>query len=92
MRKKHKPQRTCIACRETQEKRTLIRIVRTPEGSVIVDDTGKQNGRGAYLCKQQICWEKGLKGKLLANALKVKISDEDVVKLNRYQQTELSKS
>jgi predicted RNA-binding protein YlxR (DUF448 family) len=50
LRPKHVPRRTCVACRETDAKRQLIRLVRTPEGTVEVDPTGKRNGRGAYLC------------------------------------------
>jgi predicted RNA-binding protein YlxR (DUF448 family) len=90
-RKKHKPQRTCIACRETQQKRSLIRIVRTPEGQVKVDPTGKANGRGAYLCQQQTCWEKGLQQKFLAYTLKTTLSAEDLAGLQTYRQTELLK-
>ena len=90
-RQKHKPQRTCIACRETKDKRALIRVVRTPEGKVVVDPTGKANGRGAYLCQQVSCWEKSLQKNLLARALKVTISAEELTALQRYLETELSK-
>ncbi|RPJ59019.1 MAG: YlxR family protein [Dehalococcoidia bacterium] len=90
-RQKHKPQRTCIACRETQEKRALIRVVRTPEGQVKVDLTGKANGRGAYLCQQAGCWQKSLQKQLLARALKTTISAEDLAGLQSYFETELSK-
>jgi hypothetical protein len=72
---KHVPQRTCVGCREVLEKRSLIRIVRTPEG-IRIDPTGKLNGRGAYLHDQRSCWEAGLKGSL-AHALKVDFSEED---------------
>lgn len=89
-RKKHKPQRTCIVCRETQDKRALIRVVRTPEGQIIIDPTGKANGRGAYLCHQQSCWQKGLQKKLLANALKITPSAEDVAALQEYLDTKLA--
>lgn len=75
---KHVPQRMCIACREKSSKRGLIRIVRTPEGTVEVDPTGKRNGRGAYLCDQRTCWERALTGKLLANALKTEIEADTV--------------
>ena len=57
------PQRTCVACRQEQGKRELIRIVRTPEQHISVDPTGKANGRGAYLHPVRSCWEKALKGK-----------------------------
>ena len=88
---KHKPRRTCIACRENEDKRTLIRVVRTPAGQVMIDPTGKANGRGAYLCQKQTCWEKGLQKKILAHALKVTLSDEDTARLQAALETELSK-
>ena len=72
-RPKHVPQRMCVACREHAAKRTLIRIVRTPEGTVEVDPTGRKNGRGAYLCDRRACWERALKTQGLARALKVEI-------------------
>lgn len=54
---KHIPQRTCIACRTVQAKRELMRIVRTPEGKVEADPTGKKNGRGTYVHKTRECFE-----------------------------------
>src|SRR6478735_7944116 len=59
-RSKHVPQRMCIACREHDVKRGLYRIVRTPEGAVEPDPTGRRNGRGAYLCGRAACWERAL--------------------------------
>jgi uncharacterized protein len=82
---KHIPQRTCIGCRSVLAKRTLVRLVRTPEG-VLVDPSGKINGRGAYLHNQQSCWERGLKG-ALAHALKVELTAEDRARLAAYIQT-----
>jgi predicted RNA-binding protein YlxR (DUF448 family) len=72
---KHVPQRTCVGCRQTLAKRSMIRIVRTPEG-LRVDPTGKTPGRGAYLHDRRDCWESGLKG-ALAHALKVELTDQD---------------
>ena len=92
MRQKYKPQRTCIACRETKDKRELIRVVRTPEGQVIIDPTGKANGRGAYLCRQASCWEKGLQKQRLAQALKAALSVEELTQLQAYLQAELLKA
>ncbi len=91
-RQKHKPRRTCVVCRGTTEKRDLIRVVRTPEGQIRVDPTGKANGRGAYLCQNPKCWKIGLgQQNILGRALKVTISDEDVAVLRYYLETELSK-
>ncbi len=56
-RPKHVPQRTCVVCRSERGKRELVRIVRTPDGAVRVDPTGKVAGRGAYLCKARPCWQ-----------------------------------
>lgn len=82
---KHVPQRTCVGCRETLPKRTLVRVVRTPEG-LRVDPTGKVPGRGAYLHDRRSCWERGLKGPL-AHALKVEISDQDRETLRTFMET-----
>ena len=81
--KKHIPQRTCVACREVNEKRSLIRIVRTPEG-VEIDPTGRKPGRGAYLHDSKDCWEKALKRGILARALKTEIGQENMDALQGY--------
>lgn len=84
-RPKHVPQRTCVACRSTDAKRTLIRLVRTPEGEVAVDPTGKRAGRGAYLCARVRCWERGVNEKTLVRALRLdSLSDENRAALLRY--------
>ena len=75
-RPKHVPQRTCVACREKGDKRGLIRIVRSPEGTVAIDPTGKANGRGAYLCHKPECWYKALDTPILARALNTDIPEE----------------
>lgn len=69
-------QRTCIVCRETGTKGGLLRIVRTPEGRVVFDATGRQNGRGAYVCSVA-CIEKALASKRLDQALRTKLTEED---------------
>jgi predicted RNA-binding protein YlxR (DUF448 family) len=74
---KHLPLRTCIACRESKPKRELLRIVRTPEGHVLIDPTGKKSGRGAYLCAKLSCWQKALKEHRLEQVFEVEISAED---------------
>ena len=70
------PQRTSVGCRTVQGKRELIRIVRTPDGDVIVDPTGKKNGRGAYVHKSQECFELALKRGGLERGLNVKLTPE----------------
>lgn len=75
MKVKKIPMRTCIISREKLPKQELIRIVRTPEGSVIIDETGKQNGRGAYLKKDLQVFEKARKNKILNKQLETEIPD-----------------
>ena len=71
------PVRMCVGCRERFDKKDLIRIVRTPEGEVRVDTTGKLSGRGAYICKDSTtCLEKARKSKALERHLETEISDE----------------
>lgn len=83
-RPRHIPRRTCIACREEEGKRELIRIVRTPELRVVVDPGGKANGRGAYLHPVRACWEKALKGATIRNALKTTPAPDDVEALRAF--------
>ena len=75
------PQRTCVGCREAKPKKTLIRIVRTPERTIIVDPTGKANGRGAYICPRNECLEAAIKSKRLSKALEVDITPEVMTKI-----------
>ncbi len=83
-RPRHVPQRTCIACRHTEAKRGLVRVVRTPEGRVEVDASGKKSGRGAYLHQARECWEEALKKDRLAQALRGPLPPEDREALRRY--------
>jgi predicted RNA-binding protein YlxR (DUF448 family) len=76
-RRRHTPQRTCVVCRATTDKRELTRLVRTPDEGVQVDPTGKRNGRGAYLCDQPECWERALATELLAKALRTVFTEAD---------------
>ena len=77
-RRKHVPLRSCIACREKLPKRELIRIVRTPEGSLRIDPKGKRAGRGAYLCRKWQCSETALQPRRLSQALKSKVGAAEV--------------
>jgi predicted RNA-binding protein YlxR (DUF448 family) len=84
-RPRHVPQRTCIACRQVAGKRELIRVVRTPPGTVEVDPTGKKNGRGAYLHADPACWDAALKRKIVQHALKTELSESDRAALEAYR-------
>src|SRR3972149_10826071 len=83
-RPKHLPMRTCIACRQGRMKREMVRIVRTPDGDVEIDLTGKKSGRGAYLCQARACWESALKKNTLAHALETEIDAEVTQKFQEF--------
>ncbi len=74
--KKHIPERKCIGCREHFPKSSLIRAIRTPEGEITLDKTGKKNGRGAYICKSVECLRRARKQGALERALECNIGDE----------------
>ncbi|SHO49757.1 RNase P modulator RnpM [Anaerocolumna xylanovorans] len=67
------PQRQCIGCGEMKNKKEMIRVIKTPENIIMLDTTGKKNGRGAYLCKSEECFVKAVKSKGLERSLKVNI-------------------
>ncbi|MDD6888302.1 MAG: YlxR family protein [bacterium] len=69
------PMRMCVACREMRPKKELIRVVRTPEGGVTLDRTGRANGRGAYLCDSVDCLSRAVKTRALERALETRIDE-----------------
>ncbi|MGN0302362.1 MAG: RNase P modulator RnpM [Anaerotardibacter sp.] len=75
-------ERTCICCRNTLTKGSLLRIVRTPEGEVKFDPTSRANGRGAYVCSVA-CLDKALKTHRLDQALRTKISNNDYERIQQ---------
>lgn len=70
------PMRKCVGCQEMRPKRELIRIVHTPDGDLLIDATGKKNGRGAYLCRELGCLQSAKKRRSLERALKLSIPQE----------------
>jgi predicted RNA-binding protein YlxR (DUF448 family) len=84
MSRKHVPQRTCVGCREIRPKREMVRIVRTPDGGVEIDETGKKSGRGAYLCRRQECWEMALNKDRLEHALRISLADGERATLEEF--------
>ena len=72
------PTRTCTGCRQVKNKKDLIRVVRDKEGNVFVDVTGRQNGRGAYICPNEECLEKAVKNNGLEKTLKISQISEEV--------------
>lgn len=83
MKTRKTPLRTCVACGTEADKRAFVRIVRTPDGEVLVDPTGKANGRGANVCPTTECFEQAVKRKRFAAALRVNLREEDVERLRR---------
>ncbi len=84
MKTKKIPMRSCVVTKEKYPKKELLRIVRTPEEKIIIDETGKSNGRGAYLKKDKEVIEKARKSKILNKILGVEIPDniyEDLIKI-----------
>ncbi len=73
---KKKPERQCIGCGEKKPKQELIRVVRTPEGQFVLDETGRCNGRGAYICKDTGCLAKARKKKALSRSFSQEVSEE----------------
>jgi uncharacterized protein len=82
------PLRVCIGCQEKMAKKELVRIVRTPEGSIVLDLTGKKPGRGAYICPLQSCLKKAIKGKRLEKNLQMPVSPELVTALTAMLENE----
>ena len=70
------PRRQCIGCGELKNKKDMIRVIKTPEENIIIDATGKKNGRGAYICKSTECLQKAAKSRGLERSLKVSIPRE----------------
>ncbi|MBQ3076105.1 MAG: YlxR family protein [Clostridia bacterium] len=76
MAEKKVPLRRCVGCNEQKSKREFVRVIRTPEGEILLDESGKANGRGVYLCPKKSCLQKARKAKRLERNLKVEIPDE----------------
>lgn len=77
------PMRMCTACREMKQKRELVRVVKTPEGEIKLDLTGKLNGRGAYICKSAECLKKAEKSNAFSRAFSCEVSKEIYAKLEK---------
>ena len=69
------PQRQCIGCREMKNKPDMIRVIRTPEGEIRIDATGRMNGRGAYICRSTDCLSKARKARRLEKSFSCKIEE-----------------
>ena len=76
MQQKKTPMRKCVGCNEMKPKKELVRIVRTPEGEIAADPTGKRSGRGAYVCADPACVQKAQKGRRLERAFECRVAPE----------------
>lgn len=83
MQNKKVPLRKCTGCGEMKPKKELVRVVKTPEGEISLDPTGKMNGRGAYLCKDPQCLRKAQKSKRIEKALSCTVPDKIYNKLEQ---------
>ncbi len=70
------PMRQCVGCGEMREKKEMMRVLKSTEGPIVLDMTGKKNGRGAYLCKSAECLKKARRNKGLERSFKISIPDE----------------
>ena len=75
------PMRMCTGCREKKPKKELVRVVRSPDGEISVDLTGKKSGRGAYICPDAGCMKKSVKSRALQRALECDISEDVFLRL-----------
>src|SRR5690349_8162582 len=73
--------RTCIGCGKSEDKRQIVRFVRTPDGTVEVDPSGKANGRGAYVHATLECFELAIRKRKIASALRANVSEDDIGRL-----------
>ena len=80
---KKTPMRMCTGCREMKPKQQLIRIVKTPDGEIKLDNTGRLNGRGAYICKSADCLKKAQKAGALSRAFETDVADEVYAAIER---------
>ena len=77
------PLRKCIGCNEMKNKKEMMRVLKTPEGEITLDVTGRKNGRGAYVCFSKECLHKAIKNKGLERSLKMQIPQEVYENLER---------
>ena len=82
MKQKKIPLRLCLGCRQMKPKKDLIRAVKSPEGEVTLDFTGKKSGRGAYICPDKDCLNRAIKNKALSRVFSTQIPDSIMEELN----------
>ncbi len=77
------PTRKCVGCRMEKPKNMLIRVIRTPEGVILLDSTGKANGRGAYICRSAECLKMAVRNKGLERSLKAQIPPDVLERIEK---------
>ncbi len=77
------PLRKCLGCMSSFPKKDLVRVLKTPEGEVIIDLSGKKSGRGAYICKDKACLKKAIKSKRIQSNLEIEIPEEIFLELEK---------
>jgi predicted RNA-binding protein YlxR (DUF448 family) len=77
------PLRKCLGCMSSFPKKELVRVVKTPEGEVVLDLSGKKSGRGAYICKNSACLKKAIKSKRIQSNLEVEIPESVTIELEK---------
>lgn len=77
------PLRKCTGCGEMKNKKEMLRVLKTTEGEILLDATGKKNGRGAYLCRSRECFEKAVKSKGLERSLKCSVPQDVIESLKK---------
>ena len=82
------PLRLCVGCREMKPKKDMIRVVKTPENEIILDTTGRKNGRGAYLCNDVECLKKAVKSSAIDRALKINVEKSVYEEMERQMSNE----
>ena len=87
---RHVPERSCVACGAKMPKAQLIRIVRTAQGSIVVDINGRESGRGAYLCHIPECWDRALGKGALERSFKQALSAQDLGTVQTYYESNIA--
>ena len=77
------PLRKCLGCMSSFPKKDLVRVVKTPEGEVVLDLSGKKSGRGAYICKNSACLKKAIKSKRIQNNLETELPEGVILELEK---------
>ncbi len=77
------PMRKCVGCGEMKEKKEMIRVIKTPEDEILLDTTGRANGRGAYICNSSDCLKKAVKNRGLERSLKARIPEDVLERMEK---------